>query len=152
MQAIYPQLEELFKVITNDCFILYLEKTGENLEEAFESKKNNLNIKDKIEKLKSFNSKSKTKNINDFDINQFLAKYIDNMHTFFSKEKIEKIEVQYADEYCLSYIALVYFKFLCVDKVDINELFEFKIDEYEHFSKFIIHYSLFIIETNKRYL
>ena len=59
MEVIYPQLEELYKVITNDCYILYFEKKGENIEETFGSKKNNLNIKDKIEKLKLFISKRK---------------------------------------------------------------------------------------------
>ena len=142
MQVIYPQLEELYMVITNDFYKIYLDKKGENTKEKLDSEKNNLNIKDKIELLKIFISKNKTKNINNSDIIYFLSKYIDNIDSFFSKEKIERIEVQYVDQYCLSYIALVYFNFFCNDKEDIKELFQFNIDKYEHFSKFIIHYSL----------
>ena len=142
MEVIYPQLEELYKVITNDFYKMYLEKKDENAKEKLDSEKNNLNIKDKIEQLKIFISKNKTKNINDFDIIQFLSKYIDIIDSFYSKEKIEEIEVQYADQYCLSYIALVFFKFFCDDKEDLNELFHFNINKYQHFSEFITHYSL----------
>ena len=141
MQVIYPQLEELYVVKTNDFYKMYLEKTDENVK-YLDSEKNNLNIKDKIEQLKIFISKNKAKNINDFDIVQFLSTYIENIDNFFTKEKKEKIEVQYADQYCLSYIALVFFKFFCDDKKDIKDLFSFNIDKYEYFSKFIIHYSL----------
>ena len=73
---------------------------------------------------------------------QFLSKYIYYMDAFLSEKIIEKIDVQYADEYCLPYIALVCFKFFCDDKIDINELLKFKIDKYEHFQKFISHYKL----------
>ena len=143
MQVIYPQLEELYIVITNDFYKMYMEKTDENAKEKLDLEKNNLNIKDKIKQLKIFISKNKAKNINDSDIFQFLSTYIENIDKFFTKEKIEKIEVQYADQYCLSYIALVFFKFFCDDKEDIKDLFSFDVDKYEHFSKFIIHYSLF---------
>ena len=143
MEVIYPQLEELYMVITNDFYNLSLEKRGENTTEKLESEKNILKIKDKIKQLKIFISKNKTKNINDSDIIQFLSKYINIIDTFFTKEKIEKIEVQYADQYCLSYLALVFFKFFCDDNEDMKELFQFNIDKYENFSKFIIHYSLF---------
>ena len=143
MEVIYPQLEELYMVITNDFYNLSLEKRGENTTEKLESEKNILKIKDKIKQLKIFISKNKTKNINDSDIIQFLSKYINIIDTFFTKEKIEKIEVQYADQYCLSYLALVFFKFFCDDNEDMKELFQFNIDKYENFSKFINHYSLF---------
>ena len=73
---------------------------------------------------------------------QFLSKYIYYMDAFLSEKIIEKIDVQYADEYCLPYIALVCFKFFCDDKIDINELLKFKIDKYEHFQNFISHYKL----------
>ena len=99
MQVIYPQLEELYIVITNDFYKMYMEKTDENAKEKLDLEKNNLNIKNKI-----FILKNKEKIYNDSDIIQFLSTYIENIDKFFTKEKIEKIEVQYSDQYCLSYI------------------------------------------------
>ena len=143
MQPIYPQLEELYTAITKDCFKLYLEKEGKKIKKKYKSKKHNIiTIKDKIKELKLFISKSNGKNIKDSEMFQFLSKYIYYMDAFLSEKIIEKIDVQYADEYCLPYIALVCFKFFCDDKIDINELLKFKIDKYEHFQNFISHYKL----------
>ena len=143
MQPIYPQLEELYTVITKDCFKLYSEKEGKKIKKKYKSKKHNIiTIKDKIKELKLFISKSNGKNIKDSEMFQFLSKYIYYMDAFLSEKIIKKIDVQYADEYCLPYIALVCFKFFCDDKIDINELLKFKIDKYDHFQNFISHYKL----------
>jgi len=40
MEVIYPQLEELYMVITNDFYNLSLEKRGENTTEKLEYEKN----------------------------------------------------------------------------------------------------------------
>ena len=39
MQVIYPQLEELYIVITNDFYKMYMEKTDENAKEKLDLEK-----------------------------------------------------------------------------------------------------------------
>lgn len=143
MSLLFPTSQELYKTITNDCFAFFLEQNNEkSIKELYKTKKNNISIKDKLNKLKLIISDNKANNQKHSDIIHFTSKYINIMHAFFEKDKIDNSEVRFLHQYCLSYISLVGFRCLFSNNINDDQIFKFQVNEYKEFSKFLIYYSI----------
>ena len=143
MTSSFPTSKELYKAITNDCFSFYLEQSNENSnKETLEKENKNISIIDKLNKLKLIISDNKANKQKYSDIIDFTLKYINIMHTFFEKEKLNNPEVRYYNQYCLAYIALVGFRCFYINNMNEDQIFKFKVDEYKEFSKFLDNYTI----------
>ncbi len=90
MSVLFPTSLELYKAITNDCYAIFLEQNNENsIKKSFEAEKNNISIKDKLDKLKFIILDNITNNKKYSDIIHFSSKYLNIIHSFFGKDKID---------------------------------------------------------------
>ena len=139
MSTIFPTFDELYKAIINDCYkILSVQQNGKDKSLT----DNQINIIYKINALKSNIIDNKSKNDKYSDIISFTSIYINNLSIFFSKNEIDDIYVEYADVYCLAYIALVGFKFNLINNLQNDEIFSFKFTNYENFSNILLKHQI----------
>jgi len=151
MSIILPKLKELYIAIINDCYAFLLEqnkKVENSIKVSFEIEQKDINYK--LNKLKLCISDIEINNKKYSDLIYFSSIYIYNICKFFEEEEINSnLELKYYDEFCLSYIALVGFRFFFINNINDNKLFKFQIDEYNKFSEFLSKY--LILEEIKTY-
>ena len=139
MSTIFPTFDELYKAIINDCYkILSVQQNGKDKSLT----DNQINIIYKINALKSNIIDNKSKSDKYSDIISFTSIYINNLSIFFSKNEIDDIYVEYADVYCLAYIALVGFKHNLINNLENDEILSFKFTNYENFSNILVKYNI----------
>ena len=139
MSTLFPSFDELYKDIINDCYKILSSQQNEKDKNPTD---NQISIFYKINELKSNIIDNKSKNNKYSDIISFISMYINNLSIFFSKNEIDDIYVEYADVYCLAYIALVGFKYNLINNLENDEILSFKFTNYENFSNILVKYNI----------
>ena len=135
----FPKLYELYEVIINDCYKIFSLQQKEKDKNSVEGP---IDLINKIETLKLNIKDNKYNNQKYPDIISFSLKYINNIFTFFLNKEENNIDVEYIDDYCLAYIALVGFRYNLIKKIEEDELFLFELKNYENYSNFLTKYNI----------
>ena len=129
MSKVFPKLEELYIVLANDCYLLFLiqnfEKKKNIIKKLYQQRKNKSDILDILVLIKSNISANKSKLKKYSDITSFSLEYFNTISEFFARNDISNNEVRYANDFCLSYIALIGFRNVLVD-LEEDEIFIFQ--------------------------
>ena len=145
MSKVFPKLEELYICITNDCYLLFLEKNvnQENfsIKDLFQKRKNKKDIIAILDLIKSNILANKSKNERYSDITSFSWDYINKISEFFSENKINNIDVRYVNDFCLAYITLEGIRNIFFN-LEESEIFLFRAEKYLYFSKFLAKYHI----------
>ena len=147
MPIIFPKFDELYEVIINDCLEIYSEQ---NKLKSNNSKKDNLDIIDKIYELKYSLRENKSKNKKFSDIVLFLSFYLNDIKNFFIDKERNNSKVEFAEDFCLAYILLTGYRFNLINKIETEELFMLQLKYYKNFSNFLKYYTL-TEQIKKRY-
>jgi len=144
MSIPFPELEELYACIVNDCYLLFLAQKceqGQSIKELFQQKKNKKDILDMSNTLKSEILINKAKNKKYYDITSFSLDYLKKISEFFSQDKITNISVRFYNDFCLAYIALEGFRNVYVGLKE-DEIFVFLAEKFRYFSEFLDKYQI----------
>ena len=144
-KVVFPKLEELYIVITNDWYINFLiqaNKDAKNsVKEFYMQRTNKADIINILNLLKGFMSKSEPKDKKYSSITSFTSIYLNKILNFFSQKEVINIEVKLAHQYCLAYIALAGLECFFIN-LDDDELFGFHLIKYKNYSNFLEKYTL----------
>ena len=124
------------------CSFLYkILKKKNIIKKLYQQRKNKSDILDILVLIKSNISANKSKLKQYSDITSFSLEYFNTTPEFFARNDISNNEVRYANDFCLSYIALIGFRNVFVD-LEEDEIFIFQSEKYSYFSEFLNKYNI----------
>ena len=144
MSIIFPVSNELYEVVIDDCYEFLYDICSEDakisLENLFKTRVESYYVDNKIYVLKFYLVNPESKKILNQEIIQYTLKYINHMEKAYVNNTFNKLKS--ISDYCLAYLALTSFRYIYDINFNENKFFFFQANDYSHFSKFLLKYSI----------